>query len=213
MKDDQRGRPPRPGRQIRCRLHAPTRTLGPPFGPCDPGSVSPVAWPLRWGPSTCGQSPADSDDGPRSTIHSDEHHHQNTNPEPTMDFDVVTYRCNSARAIASVGYRKMRFSCYSNGSRGVGHTLAILRFRTAENELWSRNWLFPKKRGTHRTGSVVGGTRRGSGVLSRACFVLGVAGIIGLSWSYFTRSWPVADLSSPRPICDRPTPWCKRPRA
>ena len=55
-----------------------------------------------------------------------------------------------------------------------------------------RNWLFPKKRGEHRTGSAIGG-RAGEAAFFLCLFLLGTAGIIGLGWSYFTRSWPVAD--------------------
>lgn len=52
------------------------------------------------------------------------------------------------------------------------------------------NWLFPKKRGAHRTGSAIGG-RVGEAAFFLCLFLLGVAGIIGIGWSYFTRSWPV----------------------
>ena len=56
-----------------------------------------------------------------------------------------------------------------------------------------RNWLFPKKRGVHRTNSVVGG-RAGEAIFFLCLFLIGVAGIIGLSWSYLNRGWPVASL-------------------
>ena len=56
-----------------------------------------------------------------------------------------------------------------------------------------RNWLFPKKRGVHRTGSVVGG-RAGEAIFFLCLFLIGVGGAMGLGWSYLNRGWPVANF-------------------